>query len=136
MAEKKADAEARKREVMVTVGESVLGVFLGRRSTRAASTALSKYRQSSSAKMRYEMAEENAKALQEEINELEKELQKEASRISTHWDETIRTLQEIQIRPKRTDIEVNLVALAWMPHWEITYHVKGGLKKEELARAY
>ncbi|MEM2942509.1 MAG: hypothetical protein QXT81_03710 [Candidatus Bathyarchaeia archaeon] len=136
IAEKKADAEARKREVMVSVGESVLGVFLGRRSTRAASTALSKYRQSTSAKMRYEMAEENAKALQREIEELEEDLRKEASRISSEWEETVKTLQEIQVRPRRSDVEVNLVALAWIPHWQIKYHVGTEVEKEELARAY
>ncbi|MDD1654370.1 MAG: type IV secretion system DNA-binding domain-containing protein, partial [Methanomicrobiales archaeon] len=36
---KQADAEARKREVMLSAGESVIGVLLGRKSTRAGSTA-------------------------------------------------------------------------------------------------
>ncbi|MEM2107445.1 MAG: hypothetical protein QXV46_06505 [Candidatus Bathyarchaeia archaeon] len=136
IAEKKADAEARKREVLVSVGESVLGVFLGRRSTRAASTALSKYRQSTSAKMRYEMAEENAKTLRQEIEELEQELKEEASKISARWDETIKTLQEVRIRPKRSDIGVSLMALAWMPHWQITYHSGKDSRKVEIAKAY
>jgi len=136
IAEKKADAEARKREVLVSVGESVLGVFLGRRSTRAASTALSKYRQSTSAKMRYEMAEENAKALQREIEELEQELREEASKISARWDETVKMIQEIRIRPRRSDIEVNLIALAWIPHWQITYRIGKDIRKEEIVKAY
>ncbi|MEM2840214.1 MAG: hypothetical protein QXN62_01425 [Candidatus Bathyarchaeia archaeon] len=136
IAEKKADAEARKREVLVSVGESVLGVFLGRRSTRAASTALSKYRQSTSAKMRYEMAEENAKTLRQEIEELEQELKEEASKISARWDETIKTLQEVRIRPKRSNIGVSLMALAWMPHWQITYRSGKDSRKVEIAKAY
>ncbi len=48
-ARKQAEASSRKAEVLVSVGETVLGMFLGRRSTRAASSAMSKYRQSRSA---------------------------------------------------------------------------------------
>jgi hypothetical protein len=54
VARHEADAEARKRETLVSAGESVLGMFLGRRSTRTVSSTLRKQRMSASAKIRAE----------------------------------------------------------------------------------
>jgi len=71
---KQADAEARKREAMLSAGESVIGVLLGRKSIRSGSAAASKYRQSSSAGMSAKEAEENARVLADEMKELKEEL--------------------------------------------------------------
>jgi hypothetical protein len=136
VARKQADAEARKREVMVSVGESVLGMFIGRRSIRSASTAMSKYRQKSSAEMGAQQAHENMDALQKEVNELQKELQNEANAITTRWDSALQAYNEVPIRPNRNDIEVDLVALAWAPNWQITYRDRQGIVRTEVVRAY
>ncbi len=136
LSRREADAEARKREVMVSVGESVLGMFLGRRSTRSASTAMSKYRQSTSAKMSAKEAEENAKALQGEIDQLEQELKQESDAISSRWEEALKRLEEIQVRPSRSDVEVDIFALAWAPHWQIIYRDPKGNSRIELLQAY
>lgn len=136
LAKKRADAEARKREVLVSVGESVLGMFMGRRSTRMASSALSKYRQSSSAGMAVEEAEEKVEALQQEIAELEQELREEADTITARWDEALREFEEVSVTPRRRDIDVDVFALAWVPHWRITYQGRGGITRTELVPAY
>ncbi len=133
---KQADAEARKREVMVSVGESVLGMFIGRRSIRSASTAMSKYRQKSSAEMGAQQAQENMTALQKEVDELQKELQEEANAITARWDSTLQAFNEVPVRPNKNDIEVNLMALAWVPNWQISYCDRQGVVRTELLKAY
>jgi len=35
----------------------------------------------------------------------------------------VERLEEIVIKPRRTDIEMALFALAWVPHWQIVYQV-------------
>jgi len=136
VAMKQSDAEARKREVMVSVGESVLGVFLGRRSIRSASTAMSKYRQKSAAEMRAKEAEESVEALQKDVEQLQGELQQETAAITGRWDDATKTFDEVPVRPGRNDIEVDTVAVAWAPRWQITYRDRQGSTRTELSRAY
>jgi hypothetical protein len=132
---KEAKAGARKREIAVSVGESVLGMFMGRRSTRAASTALSKYRQSKMAQMDVKEAEEKVEALLEEIKMLEDELKEEAADITEHWDNALEEIEEIPIKPRKSDIQVDLLALAWIPQWNIV-HKDGKGTHSTLVPAY
>lgn len=136
VAKKEADAEARKREVLVSVGESVLGVFFGRRSTRAASSALSKYRQSGSAESAVEGAREDVAAVQRDIDALEAELRHEADAIKTRWNEALETLEEFPVTPRRSDIDIDLFALAWAPHWYLAYKDDQGGDLTEVVQAY
>ncbi len=136
LAKKQADAEARKRATMISVGESVLGMFLGRRSTRAASSAFSKYRQSSAASMAVDEAEEKVEALQREIADLEEELRDQADAITERWNQALEEFEEISVAPRKRDIDVDLFALAWTPHWRITYRDRGGITRTDLVPAY
>jgi TolA-binding protein len=136
LAEREADVAARKRETVVSVGESMVGLFLGRRSTRMASTALSKQRQAAKAKLRVEEAEDDVKALQEDIEELEEELQEEVAAIQERWEEALETFEEAKVTPRRADIQIDLVALAWVPHWQLTYEARGGTVRTDLVEAY
>lgn len=136
LAKKEADAKARKGEVLVSVGESVLGMFMGRRSTRAASTALSKYRQSRSAGMTVEQQREDMKALQKEIQQLEEELRSQVADIGTRWEKAVDNMESTPVRPSRRDVEVDLFALAWVPHWQVTYRGRDGSMHSELVPAY
>lgn len=133
---KQAGASSRKREVMVSVGESVLGMFMGRRSTRSASTAMSKYRQSKSAGMSVKEVEEKVTALKREIKELENELKEQTDTIRKEWDDALNEIQEVPIKPRKSDIDVHMVALAWIPHWQITYKDRSGAALSESVPAY
>jgi hypothetical protein len=136
LAQREADVAARKRETLVSVGESMVGVFLGRRSSRMASTALSKQRQAAKAKLKVEEAEEDVEALQEDIEELEEELQEEVATIQERWEEALETFEEAKVTPRRADIQIDLVALAWVPHWRLTYEGRGSVVRTDLAEAY
>ena len=131
---KQADAEARKREAMLSAGESVLGVLLGRKSIRFGSTAASKYRQSSSARMSAKEAEENAQALAEEIRELKEEFEKEARVITARWESAVKEPGEIVVKPKKTGIEIISFFLAWVPSWQIAISdVAGNTRIEKIS---
>ena len=130
LAKKKVKASARKREIAVSVGESVLGMFMGRRSTRGASTAMSKYRQQKMATMEVEEAEEKIEVLQQEITELEQELKEETAAITERWDEALEELEKVPVQPRKQDIQVDVFALAWAPHWHTTYQDGTGTHTE------
>jgi len=111
------DASARSREAVVSVGETLIGALLGRRSSRAASSSLSKYRLRSSAKLGVEQAEDDVEALQEELAELEAELAAESMEIVERWERSALDIEEVAVKPRRTDIQLERLAVAWIPEW-------------------
>ncbi|RME41704.1 MAG: hypothetical protein D6796_15500, partial [Caldilineae bacterium] len=120
LAADEAEYEARKREEMLGIGESVVGFFLGRRSTRAISRAATKRRMTTKAKMDIEETKEEIEDLKAEIAELETELKEATEEITNRWVEALENLTTEEIAPRRTDVNVHLVALAWLPSWYIT----------------
>jgi hypothetical protein len=136
LARKKADADAKQRETMVSIGESVLGMFMGRRSMRAASSALSKHRQASDAKMDMEQVGESVESLQKDIQALQQELAAKTAEVQTRWDQTVSQVSKVNIPPRTTDIDVDLFALAWAPYWQISYQSSGGLMRSATLPAF
>ncbi|MFQ5342862.1 MAG: hypothetical protein ACE5F6_15090 [Anaerolineae bacterium] len=86
--------------------------------------------------MAVEEAADRVEALQREIPELEEELRDQASVITERWDEALEEFEEMPVTPRRSDINVDLFALAWKPHWRITYQDRGGITRTELTPAY
>ncbi len=135
LAKKQETASARGREALLSVGESVLGMFLGRKSSRVLSSGMSKYRMTSTAKMAAKEAEESVEALEREIQSLQEELREETDAIARRWDEATAQLEEKPVTPRRSDIQVELFTIAWVPHWQITYKDSGGFTRSDLVRA-
>lgn len=121
LAEAEADYEARKQQEIVGIGESVIGFFFGRRSTRALSSAASKRRMTSKAKGKIEESQEEVEELRQEISKLEAELKAESDEITRKWDGLLENLTSEEVAPRRTDVNVKLTSLAWLPSWLITY---------------
>jgi hypothetical protein len=116
-----AEYAARKREERITMGESVLSFLMGRRRTRAVSTVVRKQRLSEKAKRDISETREEIADLEEEIAELEEELRAAAQDITRKWADLLDELTTEEIHPRRTDVDVRLVALAWLPSWLVTY---------------
>jgi hypothetical protein len=87
------------------------------------------------AKLDIEEAKEEIADLQEEIAKLEGELKEAADEITQKWDNVLDDLTTEEIAPKRSDIDVRLVALAWLPSWLITYD-EGGRPRTTAVPAY
>lgn len=121
LAEDEVEYEARKREELIGIGESVLGFFVGRRSTRALSRAASRRRMTGKARLDIEESQEEITELKEEIQKLEIELQEEAEEITRKWADLLDEVSTEELTPRRTDVNVRLVALAWLPSWLISY---------------
>jgi len=132
LASKRATAQARSRETVVSIGESLLGAFLGRRSTRIASQALSKQRQTTTARLAAERAEQEVENLREEIEDLQEELDREVSRAREKWESTQDKFEEYEVTPRRSDVDVEILTLIWLPFWAITYESGGGLRTERV----
>jgi len=133
---KNATAKMRKQETYISIGESLLGVLLGRRFTRPVSTTMGKYRMGRTASMDAKRIEETVKSLKEEIEEIEDELNKEVTKITEKYDNTLRELEEVIVKPHKGDIEVSSLSLTWVPHWQLTYKDREGNTNTETVTAY
>jgi hypothetical protein len=116
-----AEYDARKREELITTGETVLGFMMGRRYMRTMSRVATKRRLSTQSKYRIEETKDEIAELEEELSALGSELEQAANEISRKWSDMLGRLSTEELRPRRADIDVRLVALAWVPSWRVTY---------------
>ena len=125
LASDESDYQARKREEIVGAGESVLGFFLGSRRTSTATTAARRRRLTSKAKRTIAETKKEIVEAKKDVSELEEELRKAVEKIVEKYEKGIGRLNFEEFKPKRTDVKINLVSLAWQPYWIINYKEKG-----------
>jgi hypothetical protein len=63
-------------------------------------------------------AGETVAAIQQQLTDLQAEFDSEAQAVQERTDPTKEVLETIQVKPNKSDISVQLVALVWMPHWQ------------------
>ena len=62
-------------------------------------------------------AEETAAVLQQQLADLNAEAETAAAGLQSRVDPLTELLETITIKPKKTDISVQLVTLVWLPYW-------------------
>ena len=127
----KAEYDARKQEELLSGAESILGLFTGRKSSSRLSSASRKRRMTTKAKADVEESEETIAALEKQIEELEAKAADEVEAVTNKWNDLIDDVQEVEVRPRRADVRLDLFALAWLPYWQL-----GSGDQARLAPAY
>jgi hypothetical protein len=120
----KQQVEARSSQVQaaISVGASILGAFLGRKTISAtnigrATTAIRSAGRVMKESQDVGLAEENVAALQQQMVDLETLFKTESESLAAANDPLNEKLEMITIKPTKANIAVKLVALAWTPHW-------------------
>ena len=110
----RAEVGARKREELLAGAESVFNVLIGRRSNHAVAYGAQRRRQ-------VQMAEQDARETATMIGQLNADLDALASeyrsvvgQISDKWMRALSDAQDMPLVPKKSDIFVDLMALAWV----------------------
>ncbi len=103
---------------ITSIGSTLLGAFTGRKVSGRAATALRQAGRTASQRGDIKRAEETVEAVDAQIQELEAQFQEEVARIDSALDPQSEVLETVSIRPKKTDINLQLVALAWAPYWQ------------------
>ncbi len=111
--------DARKEEELLSGAESLISLFAGRKSSRRLSTASRKRRMTRQAKADIKESERVIDELEGQIEALESEAKLEAEELSRKWNELLDEVEEVQVRPRRADVQLKLFALAWIPRWEV-----------------
>lgn len=120
----KQEAEARSSQVQaaISVGASILGAFLGRKTISSANIGRATTAIRGAGRVMKESqdvgrAEENVAALQQQLADLEAQFKSESEALAAATDPLNERLETISIKPSKANIAVKLVALAWTPHW-------------------
>ena len=126
----KQQVEARSSQVQaaISVGASILGAFLGRKTISAtnigrATTAIRSAGRVMKESKDVSLAEENITVLQQQLADLEAQFKSESEAVAAATDPLNEQLETISIKPTKANIAVKLVALAWVPNWR---DAKGG----------
>jgi hypothetical protein len=121
--EREADqARDQKMQTAVSFGSTLLGAFLGRKKLSAstlgrATTAARGVSRSARAGQDVDRAKETVASVQQQLADLEVEFQTETDALSGKAGAMAEQLTTLSIKPKKADIQVRLVALAWAPYW-------------------
>jgi hypothetical protein len=124
LAKEKQQTESRASQVQaaISVGASILGAFLGRKTISAsnigrATTAIRSAGRVMKESQDVGVAEENVAALQQQLVDLEAQFKSESDALAAATDPLNEKLETISIKPTKANIAVKLVALVWTPHW-------------------
>ncbi len=110
-------------QTAISVGATLLGAFLGRKAVGVtnigrATTAARGVGRVLKERQDIGRAEETVEGIQQQLRDLEAEFTSEMATLETKTDPLTERLESVAVKPKKTDIAVRLVALAWAPQWQ------------------
>jgi len=117
-----AESRSSQMQAAISVGASILGAFMGRKTISAtnigrATTAIRSAGRVMKESKDLGAAEENVAALQQQQADLEAQFTSESDALAAATDPLNEKLETLSIKPTKANIAVKLVALAWTPHW-------------------
>lgn len=107
-------------QTAISIGATILGAFTGRKSSAVskATTAARGMGRSMGQKQDVDRAEDSMEAIQKQLEELNAEFEAESAELAARIDPSTEVLETITVKPKKADITVQLLALAWAPYWQ------------------
>jgi hypothetical protein len=118
-----AESRSSQMQAAISVGASILGAFLGRKTISAsnigrATTAIRGAGRAIKESKDVGQAEENVSALQQQLANLESQFKVETDALAAATDPLSEQLETVSLKPTKANIAVKLVALAWTPNWQ------------------
>jgi hypothetical protein len=109
-------------QTVISVGATILGAVLGRKVVSAGSVGRATTAARGAGRVLKERqdvgrASDTVETVRAQQAELEAQLQAEVAALQAQADPLTESLETVSVRPKKTQITVRLVSLAWAPHW-------------------
>jgi hypothetical protein len=119
-AEQKREKEAEqakqiKLDTALRIGSTILGAVLGRSTRTSSGTALRSVTRSWRDSQDVDRAEEDIEKVKQELAAMSAEAESEIQELQERLDPMKQDLTKTEVRPRRTDVEVDFVGLAWVP---------------------
>jgi hypothetical protein len=123
-----AQAKAAGMQSAISLGATLLGAFLGGGRGGLTSRSNISHATSSAKGAARTMqqaqdvgrAKEDLSTYQQQLQDLQEQFNQETADLQAKIDPQNETFESVSVRPKKTDISVQLVALLWAPYWQDT----------------
>jgi hypothetical protein len=120
VARESSQATAQKLQTAISFGATLLGAFMGRKAISTstigrATTAARGVGRTMKEAGDVQRAGETVQELQAQLADLEQQVQAETQAVAAKYDTGALQLQTVSLKPKKTQITVQLVALVWKP---------------------
>jgi hypothetical protein len=117
----KAQSAQQGIQTAVSIGATILGAFLGRKRVSAttlgrATTAVRGAGRTMKEREDVGRAEVNVQELASQRDELQRAMDDEIARVQAAVDPLAEALESVTVAPKKKDVAVSMVALAWVPY--------------------
>lgn len=114
-------SKSKKIETVIGFGTAILGAFLGRKAISASSASRMGSAMKSAGRVQKERmdvarAQETAEAVRQHIAQLDEQFQKDIDKLEVSFASEGEEMEEILIKPKGTDITLQVFGLAWAPY--------------------
>jgi DNA helicase HerA-like ATPase len=114
--ELEVDTQTRRQQELVAGAGELLSVFLGgKRRSRSLSGVASRRSQTVRTQERLRSAQEKYSDKTQELDDLETDLAKDVTEITSKWDHAAAEIETLEIGLERTDVTVEEIALVWVP---------------------
>ena len=100
-------------QTAISVGASVVGALFGRR--LGTTTVLREASRTARERGDVSRAEERAESARRELDEIEAELEEKVAALAALPDPATLAVEPVRVTPKKSDVTVELVAIAWCP---------------------
>ena len=119
----KSQADQQKMQTAISFGATLLGALGGRKINSSgnigkATTAIRGAGRTMKEGQDIARAEENVKVYQQQLAELNAEVEAQAADLSSAVDPQSEVFETLTIKPKKTNINVQLCTLVWAPYWK------------------
>lgn len=109
-----------KASTAISLGSTLLGALIGRKAFSAgtlgrATTAARQASRMAREKEDIERAGDHLRAIEQQVRDLEEQMQNESDQIARAYDPQTELLQEIVIRPAKSDLLLQSFAIVWIP---------------------
>ncbi|MCH9649038.1 MAG: DUF87 domain-containing protein [Deltaproteobacteria bacterium] len=117
----KEQAKHQKFQTAISFGMTAISALFGRKALSRsnvgrAGTAMRGVARSARESQDVDRAEENVEVLQRQLAELNAELEQEIDTLTERYDPQGEELDTVVLKPRKTDINIHLLALAWAPY--------------------
>lgn len=115
-----AQASSQTLSTVLSAGTAVLGALFGRKTfsysnASRAGSAIRNVGRTMQERQDVTHAEENLESLRKQLTDLNAELEAEIDRLEERFDPEAEELEVMGLKPRRQDVEVRLLTLAWAP---------------------
>lgn len=113
------ELSARKREELLSAGESLWQLMRGRAYYTLSRTSRMR-RYTSSSEDQLGILERDLNELVRQLDQTEAEMEDALRAVQEKWSNAVREVREVRITPYKKDITMMLFGLGWVPYWYVT----------------